>query len=256
MFKVDDLILLSGNDIPFESAQLIIHQPTIKEIALIGEENFFIGCQMLNFSKKILSIQDNSDLSNKSDFDIFMSIMMDKNKEIQIQQVCATLVLSLMFPSYQIKFQPNGILFFDEKNKGHYGSITQMNFDEFKKILVEMFCLQSATGEQEYNPGGKLAQKLVDKFNERHRKLAQLKGEQAGAKKIAVLGRYISILTVGTHKNLQSFLDYTIYQLFDEHRRFELKMQYDIYFKAKLAGAKDMKEPEDWMKDIHDGSLA
>ena len=52
-----------------------------------------------------------------------------------MQQVCATLVLSLMFPSYQIKFQPNGILFFDENNKGHYGSITQMNFDEFKKFL-------------------------------------------------------------------------------------------------------------------------
>jgi hypothetical protein len=29
-------------------------------------------------------------------------------------------------------------------------------------------------------------------------------------------------------------------------------MGYDIYLKAKMAGAKDMKEPEDWMKDIHE----
>jgi len=29
-------------------------------------------------------------------------------------------------------------------------------------------------------------------------------------------------------------------------------MGYDIYFKARMAGAKDMKEPEDWMKDIHE----
>jgi hypothetical protein len=28
-------------------------------------------------------------------------------------------------------------------------------------------------------------------------------------------------------------------------------MGYDMYLKAKLAGAKDIKEPEDWMKDIH-----
>jgi hypothetical protein len=29
-------------------------------------------------------------------------------------------------------------------------------------------------------------------------------------------------------------------------------MGYDTYFKARLAGAKELKEPEDWMKDIHD----
>jgi hypothetical protein len=29
-------------------------------------------------------------------------------------------------------------------------------------------------------------------------------------------------------------------------------MNYDIYLKARMAGAQDMKEPEDWMKDIHD----
>jgi hypothetical protein len=29
-------------------------------------------------------------------------------------------------------------------------------------------------------------------------------------------------------------------------------MGYDVFFKARLAGAKDLKEPEDWMKDIHE----
>ena len=52
---------------------------------------------------------------------------------------------------------------------------------------------------------------------------------------------------------MNSFMKYTVYQLFDEFQRFELKMGYDIYFKAQLAGAKDLKEPEDWMKDIHEG---
>jgi hypothetical protein len=28
-------------------------------------------------------------------------------------------------------------------------------------------------------------------------------------------------------------------------------MNYDIYLQAKMAGAKDLKEVEDWMKDIH-----
>jgi hypothetical protein len=29
-------------------------------------------------------------------------------------------------------------------------------------------------------------------------------------------------------------------------------MQYDMYIKAKLAGAKNLKDVEDWTKDIHD----
>ena len=40
-------------------------------------------------------------------------------------------------------------------------------------------------------------------------------------------------------------LNYTLYQLFDEFKRNELKMGYDMYVKAQLAGAKDLKEVED-----------
>ena len=43
----NDLLLLSGNDIPFYGAQVSIHQPTIKEIAYIGEEAFYTGCEFL-----------------------------------------------------------------------------------------------------------------------------------------------------------------------------------------------------------------
>ena len=33
---VDYLLLLSKNDIPFIEAEVVVHQPTIKEIAFIG----------------------------------------------------------------------------------------------------------------------------------------------------------------------------------------------------------------------------
>ena len=53
---------------------------------------------------------------------------------------------------------------------------------------------------------------------------------------------------------MNSFMRYTVYQLFDEFQRFELKVGYDIYFQARIAGAKDIKEPEDWMKELHTSS--
>lgn len=37
------LALMSGIDIPVPECQLTIHQPRLKEIALIGESDFFSG---------------------------------------------------------------------------------------------------------------------------------------------------------------------------------------------------------------------
>jgi len=36
MAMIDYLLLLSKNDIPFVEAGVLIHQPTVKEIAFIG----------------------------------------------------------------------------------------------------------------------------------------------------------------------------------------------------------------------------
>jgi len=50
---------------------------------------------------------------------------------------------------------------------------------------------------------------------------------------------------------MNDLLRLTVYQLFDEFERFELKQSYDVYFEAKLAGAKDIDEVDNWMKEIH-----
>ena len=41
------LALMTGVDIPIPECQITLHQPTIKEISMIGEEDFFIGVQCL-----------------------------------------------------------------------------------------------------------------------------------------------------------------------------------------------------------------
>ena len=79
---MDDLLLISGNDIPFVEAQLVIHQPRLKEIAYIGEVAFFTGCELINFSKLLLEEKDKINLENKSNFDIIMSIVNDKSNKI------------------------------------------------------------------------------------------------------------------------------------------------------------------------------
>ena len=55
MNNIDDLLLLSGNDLPFSEARLTIHQPSIKEIAYITENRFWSACELLKFDKEILA---------------------------------------------------------------------------------------------------------------------------------------------------------------------------------------------------------
>lgn len=244
---INDLLLLSGNDIPFIEAQVNIHQPTIKEIAYIGEESFFIGCELLNFSKDVLDREDRINLENKTNFEVLMSIMKDKNIAAQKSKTCAIMVLMLMFPDYQIHIRKDCISLNKEGEEEHL--INNKNFESFKKILVSMFCLKVGDANNPtYNPENEMAKRIAEKLQKGRAKVAELNGE---GKKISVLGRYISILTIGQHKDLNSLMQYTVYQLYDEFQRFELKQNYDIYFSAKLAGAKDLDEVDNWMKDIH-----
>ena len=233
----NDLLFLSGNDIPFIGAQLTIHQPTIKEIGLIGEEIFFTGCQLLNFSKNLLTEEDKSHLEDQTNFDILIAILREQNAVMQKNRNCVNIVLALMFPDYKISMQQDCILL--EKEDMQY-QINNNNFEEFKEIISIMFHLKqddSAT----FNPSGALASRIAAKLQKRHQKLAEDKPD----KKIDILSRYISILSVAQHKDMNILLNYTLYQLFDEFKRNELKMGYDMYVKAQLAGAKDLKEVED-----------
>ena len=86
---INELLLLSGNEIPFAQARVSIHQPRINEIAFIGEEAFHLGVQFLNFSKDSSSVDKNV-LKDKSDFEIFMAIA--NNKESKKLKTNALLV--------------------------------------------------------------------------------------------------------------------------------------------------------------------
>lgn len=245
---INDLLLLSGNDIPLIEAQLIIHQPTIKEIAFIGEENFYLGCELLTFSKNRLSNEDRERNKNIDDFHLFLSLLQNTPNELRQSVRAAFMVLSLIFPYYSLSFDADRIIFENEETK-ETKYLLSKHFSIFKTILSDMFCLRISGLEDTYNPRGKLAQDIANKLNKRHQTLAQQKKETE--KKIAILSRYVSILTTGTQKDMRSYFSYTVYQLFDEFQRFELKLKYDINFQARLAGATDLSEVEDWMQDIH-----
>lgn len=246
----NELLFLSGNDVLIEEIQLLMHPPKIKDIAFIGEDNFFGGCELLRFDKDKLTTEDRSHLDSFSNFEILMSIMREKNPNMQKSIKAASFVLTLLFPTYDIKwdFENLKIIFIQDEHEVY---LDKNNYDIFSKYLNELLCLDGDAKESDYNPSGSLASKIADKLKDRHAKLAQR--DAKGSQKIAILSRYVSILAVGENKDMNSLLNYTIYQLFDEFKRFQLKEAWDIHIKSLLAGAsaEDSKEVDDWMDDIH-----
>lgn len=217
---------------------------------MIGEDTFFTGCQLLMFSKDDLSIEDKNNLQTKTNFEILMSMMQEKNPFIQKNKSCIELVLLLLFPEYKVSFLPNSLGLIKDNQ---VLQINKDNFDKFQDILREMFALSEVFkgGNKSYNPGSKRAEKLVQKFNKYHQKLAEIKKQKGQGQNVTILSRYISILSVGETKDMNLLLQYSVFQLFDEFERFKLKLESDIYTQAKMAGAKGLKEADNWMKDIY-----
>lgn len=240
----NELLLQSKNDIPFPEAQLTIHQPTISEISLIGEENFFAGCQLFNLSKDKLSDEDKTGLEDKDNFDIIMSIVNSKEKMKYKNSI--SLLLTLLFPMYSFKFTDTDIILMSKENSSR---INKENFDVFKDILNAMFLLEEVDGALEYNPADARAKKIADKLKKSKEKNARSKEQQEST--VAILSTYVSILSVGLNKDKNDLMEYTVFQLKDEFQRFQKKQSFDVYVQAKMAGATELEEVDNWMDKIH-----
>jgi len=240
---IDELLLITGNDILFPQANIVIHQPHLKEIGMLGELNFLTGVQFLLFDKNKLLVKDKNGLEAQSNFDIFMSVMNSRDKAKH--KTDALMVLALLFPEAKIKIEKDKILL---QLENFNASINKENFSDFQKIIAQMFCLEE-NDEDSFNPDDALAQRIAEKIREGQKKRAESKGKDT--EKVTIYSKYISILSVGLHKSMIDLSNYTVYQIRDELKRFQLKQDFDMYIQAKLAGAQDLEEVENWMEEIH-----
>ena len=235
--------LMCGIDLPIPECKVIVHQPRIKEIALLGEKDFFIGIQTLCIDKKLI-IQDKGLLETTNNFQIFMTIMSEKqtaDKKIAVQQL-----FQLIFPNYKLSFTPRTLIL---SGKDGMSIIDENNFEYLQLMVSSIFCLRSGPGAQDsFNPADEAARKIAEKLMRGRQRVAEQKGETD----VSVLSQYLSILTIGIPSmSLQNLMDLTIYQLYDLIERYNLYVNWDIDIKSRLAGAKPENKPDNWMKNIH-----
>lgn len=247
---IDPFILNSKIDIPFIGAQVAVHQPSLEEIAYIGGQDvLFPGCELLRISKDIFNENDKVDLDKITNFDILMQIISMPSPELKKPIENAKTVFELLFPQFEIEWKPPFEISLNKDNIKT--SINRNNYDELRQIISEIFCLNKNEESDNFNPSGELSRRIAEKLKERHKKLAKIRGN---SEKSSIFDRYMSILAVGLQKNKNELIKYSVYQLFDEFERYQAKVAYDIYVQAKMAGAKDIEDVDNWMKDLHQSS--
>ena len=240
------LALLTGIDIPISELQLSIHQPTIKEISYLGEEGFFIAVQYLCLNKQAF-IKDEKILQATTNFQLFLTVIQDESN-LEIRKYLLDL-LTILFPGYKAIFTPQSIILNNLETK-HTVLIDESNFEILQYYIKTITCFYANVGGDysNYNPANKKAQEIAEKLMRGRQIAAAQKGENNGS----ILGRYVSVLTVGLQSmSFQDCLNLTIYQLYDLIERYSLYVNWDIDIRSRLAGANPDSKPDDWMKNIH-----
>lgn len=237
------LAMMCGTDLPVPECQLVIHQPKIKEIALLGEQDFFIGAQCLTLNKSMFITEGKDVLSDINNFQIFMMVM--NEKEAKDKKTSTLQVLQLLLPSYKVMFTPRSIVLMQD---GKNITIDENNFDFFQEILKMVFCTRNGPMDQQsFNPQGDKAREIAEKLMRGRARIAAEKGEINSS----VFSQYLSILTIGTSMQLQNLMDLTMFQLYDLVERYNLYITWDIDLRSRLAGGKPDRHPDNWMKNIH-----
>ena len=238
------LALMAGSDIPIPECQLTLRQPSIKDISFLGETDFFIGMQCLCLHKSMF-VEDKVALSDINNFQIFMTMMMDK--ATADKKACVQQLLTLLFPKYKVLMTPRSILF--QSDDGGSQIVDETNFEAFQDTLRMVFCANTGPMDQQaFNPANDKAREIAQKLMRGRQRVAAQKdgGSQS------TFSRYLSILSIGLNSmSLHDLINCTMYQLYDLLERYILHINWDLNIRTRLAGGKPESQPEDWMKNIH-----
>ena len=242
---------MTGVDIPIPELLLVLHQPSIAEISMIGEKEFFIALQFLCLHKNNY-IKDERLAMQITNFDIFIEVLLDKNvyrelsDTIDLKSSIVSL-LTLLFGEYQVLFTPQSLIL--NRNGAESIMIDRTNFDILQKKLREVFCLNTnILGESgEFNPKGSKAKEIAEKLMRGRQRVAAQKGDNNES----VFVRYISILAVGIPMPINVLCNCTVYQIYDLIERYGLLLDWDIDMKVRLAGGTPNSQAESFMKNIH-----
>ena len=238
-----DLALMAGTDIPIPELRTVLHQPTIKEIAFLGEQTFFIGINLLNINKNSYKLPEAAE--NINNFNLLMTFLQEPQMADKKEAVQQT--LEILFPNYKIIFSPRSIIL---NSREENFIIDESNFEFLQSILRNCFHFNNNSEEIDYNPKDEKAEAIAEKLMQSRKRVAELKQKEENGDG-SMFAHYISILTVGLNSmSLKDCLDLTVYQIQNLVERMHMYISWDLDIRGRLMGSSGDKPLKNWMDKI------
>lgn len=246
--NADVSLYLSGNQVLVKKCNVVITQPSIKQVCMIGETTFLTAVELISKSQELFKeVREKSEnLRYLGDFAIMMT-MLDEQESMKNDFMD---FLSLICPNYKIEISKTSIKFYID-DEVVVGMVNESNFNDFKEITKDLFSLP-VSGEQEFNPANDAAKKIADKILEARKRIK--KDSPQKQSNVSLFSVYISILSIGLAMDMNIFFSYTPFQLYDAFSRYKLKLGYDFYQKASMvpfADTSKLEKPEEWTKSLY-----
>ena len=239
-------LYLSGQDVPIVDCNIVIHQPTIKQIVMFKETSFISAVQLFgNIDETIVKLREVNPLTEQfTDFQLLMALL---NQDDKIKKNINDF-FELIFPQYIIEIGNEDICFYYNEQK--VGIINLYNYKTFCNIVDILFGLP--TNKKKYSPANKKAQEIAEKFKKRAEILAKKKGKDDDSP--SLYGSYVSILSVGMNIDINILFNYTPFQLYDTFNRYWKKVNSDFYQRVSTMPMMDvskMEEPDSWTDNLY-----
>lgn len=238
MFSIDELQTITGIDIAVDELKLVFHQPKVAEIAMIGEQNYFLALSIVHMSPKQLGIKSEEVTS----WMIFLESINQQLPGVKSTRILIQNFLQL-FITEKVNIGPRSIMI-DTQDQGII-NIEAENFDLFQEIISALggYSLLSPAEEQ-FNPKNKRAAEIAEKMKAARKRIAAQKEKSTGDGFIA---KYIRAVVTRTANSLEDVKNMTLLQLNGILKTYLNWEAYDIDLRSRLAGAKNDNPLEHWM---------
>lgn len=249
MYKVELLALMSGIDILIAEYGVKIHQPTINEIALMGEERFFSLLNLFNLDIEKLREGILESLINAPSEELEIIKYLDEyniilfliNTDDNFKQLFLDL-FKLILKNYKIDFLEYEMILREDDNMLIFNSDL---YYKIKDIVSQIFLFEKFFAESQVKPVNEKAKKIADKLKRSRDKIQAMNQNDKDEDK-SFFANMISVL--GVKESFSELNHLTVYQLYNKFERYNLYLQYDQSLRALVAGAQI--EIVDWFKQI------
>ena len=170
-WKIRQSLLLCGEPIKIEK-DLYVYQPTVRDEATLGDEEFGKITYVWNITRKDLIEEETDETWNLDDWEVYKKALI---YNLDLQQVFKYSVLFFMHKKVEFLKMQNSIFI------GELESGIELSEELFSKIqsVIKQITLQKEEDEHSQNaPRSRRAQEIHDKIVEGEKRLSNLKKEK------------------------------------------------------------------------------